>query len=440
MRVLLLLSTLGSGHKKAADAIAEALRERRPDSVVQSVDFWSLFDPQVAGALQEGYLDVVTGQPRLYDRLYHFDAAQWRAFFRNPDISDALDAVFERGLQRWFPQRGRFPARGANLEQTLLLQIVATLRRNTVIGGNLVRRSLILWLHRLLMKRLKQRILDFSPDVVISTQMHPTSLLSALRRNGEMNDIPAVAVLTDYGVHEFWVRADMDHYCVATQGMADTLRASGVTRASIAVTGIPLLQDFRQPLESAEARHRLGLDAARPTLLITGGGYGIGALETLEPILRAGLDHQILVAAGGRQELDPRLTRRVAGHDHQVHLYHEQVDMPLLVAAADVVIGKPGGLSVSEAVACGRPFLAVCSLGGQEGFNVAYLEHHDIGGAVDPSTLVERLREWRAQPVLLEQVQARARSLGCRNGALAVVDSVLNEHGVRRFDQPGLRP
>ncbi len=429
MRVLLLSSTLGFGHIKAAEAVEQALIERHPAAAVEYCDFWSLFDPAVAGAVKDGYLDVVTHQPLLYDRLYRFDSDHWREFFREPALSAQLDAVFERALQRWFPGRAGFPARGANLDQTLFLNLISTLRRVAPPRGNLIRRALVVWMHTLLIRRLKQRVQRFAPDVVISTQMMPSTVLAALKRRGELKGVPAVAVLTDYGVHDFWLRSNMDHYCVATEAMAAELRARGITRAGIAVTGIPLLPGFRQPLSQDSARRRLGIAAGSPTLLITGGGYGIGALEALQPILSAGLGYRILVAAGGGSG-DSRLERLAAAHPERVRLYDHDTNMPLLVAAADVVIGKPGGLSVSEALACGRPFLAVCSLGGQESYNVSYLRRHDVGGPVDDDTLIERLRQWLRQPRELARVQVRAQTLGCRHGATAIVDSVAGEQGI----------
>jgi processive 1,2-diacylglycerol beta-glucosyltransferase len=111
--------------------------------------------------------------------------------------------------------------------------------------------------------------------------------------------------------------------------------------------------------------------------------------------------------------------------------------MPLLLRAADIVIGKPGGLSVSEALACGRPFLAICSLGGQESYNVAYLERHGVGSRIDMHDLPRAVKQWLSDPQRLASAQARAWSIGCRHGAELIADLVLRMKAARSGHQEG---
>ncbi len=435
MRVSLLSSTLGFGHIRAAQAIEEALRERDPQVGVEYVDFWSLMDRKVASAVREGYLEVVTREPELYDRLYAYDGDQWREFFRKPELPPALEHIAVALLDRWFPRRGHFPARGANLDQTLFLNLIGTFdRRSAAPHGNLIRRGLVIWMHTLLARRLKQRLQSFRPDTVVATQMMPAAVLAALKRRGDLDDVPAVGVLTDYGVHDLWLRSNMDHYCVATDSIAAELRARGIREDSIAVTGIPLMSGFRQPMPQVEARRQLGMDAHRPAVLITGGGYGIGAAEALAAILASDLDCQVLVAAAGQDANRRPLEALASRYSGRARLFLDKVEMPLLVRAADVVVGKPGGLSVSEALACGRPFLATSSLGGQESFNVTYLQRHRVGDLIGSEELVPRLRRWLADPLELARSQARAWSLGCRHGASSIANAVLGGRGIARAD------
>jgi processive 1,2-diacylglycerol beta-glucosyltransferase len=438
MRVALLSSTLGFGHLRAAQAVAEGLLERDRSLAIEFVDVWSLMDDTVAAAAREGYLRAVTEQPQQYEDLFRFDDGQWRSFFRNPRLAPELTAIIRESLERWFPGRSGFPSRGQNLDQTLFLNLFQSIVAKSPVMTNLVRRGLVVWMHALLCKRLKQRLQKFAPDAVISTQMMPAALLSALRRRGEMTHVPSVGVITDYGVHHFWLRSDIDHYCVASDAMAADLRARGITEAAIAVTGIPLMSGFRNPLPQVEARRRLGVDVKRPTVLITGGGYGIGAADALAVLLARGPDCQILLAAG--QHMQSARLRVLAGErPRDVHLFQHDVNMPLLLRAADVVIGKPGGLSVSEALACGRPFIAICSLGGQESFNLAHLERHGVGTRVEMEALPGVLHRWLADPVRLAGIQSQAWSLGCRQGAELIAGILMRLHGSRRGQHEGHR-
>ena len=94
------------------------------------------------------------------------------------------------------------------------------------------------------------------PDVVIATQMHPAAVASlAMRAHGLR--APAIGVLTDFGVHDFWIHPGIDRYCVATDAMAAALADAGVARSAVTIGGIPLMRGFRFPPAPAQARRAL---------------------------------------------------------------------------------------------------------------------------------------------------------------------------------------
>jgi processive 1,2-diacylglycerol beta-glucosyltransferase len=95
------------------------------------------------------------------------------------------------------------------------------------------------------------------------------------------------------------------------------------------------------------------------------------------------------------------------------------------------VVGKPGGMTVAEALACGRPLLATRSLRGQEGFNVGFLERNGVGWLVSEQDLVARVESLLAHPGELARIQERAASLGRRDGAARVAQRVLALAGSR---------
>ncbi|MDT8408146.1 MAG: hypothetical protein RQ741_00975 [Wenzhouxiangellaceae bacterium] len=422
MRVVILSSTLGYGHIRAAEAVEEALREQGPGIEIETIDFWSLMNDTVAGAIKAGYLSLVTHEPELYDHLHRLDRAAWRAFLRRPEMPRPMSQICSDIIREWFPGRNGFPARGESLDQVLLLNLLGSFASDAPVSSNVVRRGLVLWMHRMLVKRLKRRLQRRMPDAIVATQMMPASLLPAL----DLDDLPTIAVLTDYGVHPFWRDSSMSHYCIATDSMAAGLLAPNAKR-TVSVTGIPLMKGFRRPHDQAVARTRLGIDADRRVVLVTGGGYGIGALETLKLISKAELDCEILVAASGLRHDSRELSVLTGHHSERIHVFCDNANMPTLVSAADVVVGKPGGLSVSEALACGRPFFAVSCLGGQERFNVDYLKHHRVGDRFDADTLIEPLKNWLEDPLKLAQVKSRAWNLGKRNGAEQIASVLCNE-------------
>lgn len=428
----MLTSTLGFGHVKAAEAIDEGLRERGIGITVDHIDFWSLMDDTVARAIKEGYLSLVTRDPELWDYLHSLDRTQWKAFLRNPETPASLSAVCSEVLARWFPEFSGFPASARNLDQTLALNLLGTYGAPTAAPRNLVRRGLILWMHRLLVSRLKVRLQQDKADLIVATQVMPASLLALLKRRGELKDLPAVAVLTDYGIHPFWLKSRIEHYCVATATLAEELRRKG-EGLSTTITGIPLKKDFDQPVAQAVARNELKIEGSGPVVLITGGGYGIGAAESLRALLDARLECKILVAAAGAHEKVLHKLRDICNQRPGKARICRDTRIATLVRAADIVVGKPGGLSVAEALACGRPFFAVRSLGGQESHNVTFLRQNGVGDLFDHAELPGKLRRWIRDPHKLVQIKARAWHLGNRDSTERVVNVITTE--LRRRQQ-----
>ncbi len=103
--------------------------------------------------------------------------------------------------------------------------------------------------------------------------------------------------------------------------------------------------------------------------------------------------------------------------------------MATLMRAADLVAGKPGGLTVSESLACGRPFLATCSLGGQEAHNLRFLERYNVGRRVAAPALAAEVRRLFESPAELHDWQSQVAGLGQRSGADKVAQLALRWAG-----------
>lgn len=267
-------------------------------------------------------------------------------------------------------------------------------------------------------------MLRFSPDVIVATQMHPAALLSGVKRwCGASHG--TVAVLTDYGVHDLWMQPCTDHYCVPTEDAAEDLRTRGIPAHRIHLTGIPLMPGFRRPPSRSQARQDLGLDSVRPTLLVAGGGLGFGLYRVVEELIRHEPSWQALVVAGRNGRVLKLFGLLATKAPTQVRLFDWTDRMEVLIRAADVVVAKPGGLTLAEALACGRPVLAPLSLGGQEGFNVRFLEYHGVGRLLPDGKIVESLRSLFGDASKLVSLQNRAWHLGRRDSADRVADLVL---------------
>jgi UDP-N-acetylglucosamine:LPS N-acetylglucosamine transferase len=229
-------------------------------------------------------------------------------------------------------------------------------------------------------------------------------------------------VPTDFGVHDFWIQPGIDSYCVAHGSVHNLDR---VDRAQVAVTGIPLSPRFRHLPSAAQARQQLGLDRTRPVVLVQGGGLGLGVDAVARRLLCGTHGAQIVALTGHNAAAHAAVRALAARFPDRLRACKWTDRIEVFLRAADIVVGKPGGLTVAEALACGRPLLATRSLRGQEGFNVGFLERHGVGWLVPEEHLVARVGSLLAQPADLARIQNRAWSLGRRNGAAKVLERVL---------------
>lgn len=426
--VLLLTSGLGSGHVRAAQAIEEAWRAADSQVAVHTLDFWSLMDPGVAEGMQQSYLHLVSERPDLYDRVYGLDQKLWCSLLSGSPPPSALREVLQ-----WF-SRDAYPLRqgGKLRDRWLFLAVLGALKgRAWGWPGSVLRSGLLRFACWRLSRRLGAQIRAFAPDVIIVTEMWPAVLLSSLKARHTAL-APVVGVLTDYGVHDLWVQPGIDHYCVACPDMRDTLCAAGVAEARICVTGIPLMAGFREPPSGEDARRSLGLDPERPAVLLLGGGLGLGLEAVAEQLVKSGIDAQWLVVTGRNPQALECLVALSRGSGSDLQLYGWAEHMEQLMCAADVVVGKSGGLTVAEVMACGRPLLATHCLGGQEGFNVRFLELQGVGQLVPGQDVVATVAALLADRPRLASMQTRAWELGHRDSAQRVVEAAMKLEGAVR--------
>ncbi|MCW8196656.1 glycosyltransferase [Proteobacteria bacterium 005FR1] len=438
LRVLFLTSKLGFGHTRAASAIENELATTA-ELESEYLDLWSLMDEEVAASVKDGYLRMATEYPDYYQKLYDLDVGLWRQLSGEAPADPAIKAFLSDQRQRWFPGRNNwFNSRGQNLDQGLLNTFISLICSNQERRlHRVILRSILLLMREVLVSRLREHIVRYDPDVVVATQMYPAALLSNLKKKQNFRHIPSVGVITDYGLHTAWVRPQTDFYCVATEELADALGKEGVSPSRIRVTGIPLMPQFRHVTSEEGARRQLGLDVNRRTVLVTGGQYGIGIVKPVADLLRTHPGYQILVTSGSSQRETVKLKHLERQYPNQLQVFGWVEDMSKLLCAADVVVGKPGGLSVSEALACGRPFLATCCLGGQERHNVEFLRRNGMGDLIDLARLPSVLESMFSPGGDLANIKRRAYDLGKRDGASRIAHLVKQVWRLREV-QPDL--
>lgn len=317
-RVLLLSASSGAGHVRAAQALEKAFAGRG-DCTVE-------------------HIDVIHYVSKLFQRAY--DRAYIAMVRRAPGL---MGVLYDRTDQPWRHARRR----------------LALDRLNT---GPMIR----------LLKRAQ-------PDLCVATHFLPAEIIAWLIAKKRLRTHNAI-VVTDYDVHAMWLCQTVDRYYLAMDEAAEYLVNIGVPREKLRVTGIPIDPLFAKPIDRPDTRRALGLDPTATSLLISAGGYGIGPVEQLvNDLLALKKSWQIVAIAGKAEKVQKRLEEISRGAGPLANGSPRLVsvgftkEMDKYMAAADLLVGKAGGLTTSEALARELPMALIEPIPGQEERNADHL-------------------------------------------------------------------
>ncbi|MBC7785742.1 MAG: UDP-N-acetylglucosamine 2-epimerase [Burkholderiales bacterium] len=367
-RILLCTADVGCGHVRAAQAVNLALRALIP-------------------GMQAKTIDALSTTPKWFNRIYR-------------DLY-LLVTQHAPGITGWMYDRTDIPAHRTKRDLAIGLESSA-LRRFCL--SEEVRRA----------------------DLIVCTHFLCARVLSRLRGRGLLRARLAV-VITDQHPHAIWRVPFADLFLVASDAAADQLAANGVDSARIVVTGIPIDSRFEALPSPDVARVRQKLPCVQRIILLTGGGLGLGGIDqAAEGILRADRDVFTVIVCGRNESLRQQLAIRLQNHTDRFRVLGLTNRMHELMAAADLIVGKPGGLTTSEAAASGVPMVLLRPLPGQEEHNARALVQS--GAAVmyrDPLEAGLAAARLVTDAALMETMRQCARAFGrplaARSAAAAVM-------------------
>jgi processive 1,2-diacylglycerol beta-glucosyltransferase len=371
-RILVLSASVGAGHLRAAQAVELALRQVAPNAVVQNLDVLSLTNAAFRQMYGKAYLDLVNRAPHVLGYFY-----------------DLMDQPSRSGKYR-----------------------VDRLR---------------LAIQKLNLTKFTDFLRAESCDLVINTHFLPAEIVAHLRQRGEL-DIPQVTVTTDFETHRLWVNQPCERYFTATEEGARYLRSWGVPAATdIVACGIPIHPVFSEAKDRAGCLARQGLAGDRPIVLQLAGGFGVGPIERIyRSLLEVETPLEIAVVTGRNEKAKESLqaVSVPAHHRCKVLGFTDQLDE--LMAVADLVVSKPGGLTTSETLARGAAMVIVNPIPGQESRNSDFLLENGAAIKVNNlATLSYKVSELLRQPERLAQLKANARKLGHPRAAFEIAQRSL---------------
>ncbi len=275
-------------------------------------------------------------------------------------------------------------------------------------------------------KNLETFVESEAPDVVIATHFLATEVVSNLKKTGRVK-CRLITVVTDYMPHSFWITGQTDSYAVATQLTKEAMVRRGVPEEKISITGIPIEPKFSSGLTRDQASRSLGLDPSAFTVLVTSGGAGVGIagalvdrLSILEPPM------QQLVVCGTNGTLLNQLRGKYAGRPW-LHFYGFVDNIHELMAASDLIVGKGGGLTITESLCVGKPMVLFGAVPGQETRNVDQVVA--CGAAKRARSLnevVEQVTAFRKDTRLYREASEAIEKIRCLNSAEKILRLALN--------------
>ncbi len=405
-RILFLIADTGGGHRAAANAVRAAMQLIAPET------------PLPGSAVPAVQIDVAALPCAPCD----FLPAAWGGAMRpwNAEIHDIIAECGPRPLRQTANMYGPTVTKRPRVYAGFWH---ATNTRATYAALTAVTT-------RLLRRRFSDMLTELRPDIIVSVHAlltQPTR--DILDRLGV--HLPIITVVTDLvRFHRSWAQPDVAVCTVPTPAARELVEAFGMPPDKVRLLGMPIHPKFCLPTAPpAQTRTRLGLEPDRFTVLLVGGGEGVGRLSEIAHALgSAQLPAQLIIVAGRNQTLRATLAAERAAFDIPTAVLGFVENMPDLMHAADVIVTKAGPGTIAESLACGLPIILTGAIPGQEVGNIDYVTTQHVGVlARTPAEVVAAVGDLAAStPAELAAIRAHAQSLSHPQAAFAIASLILS--------------
>ena len=372
-RVLILSASAGTGHVRAAEALEKVFREQPGVGEVRNIDALRFTNRIFRDFYSKLYIQLVQKAPTILGIVYNTMDEPWKTDRMRLMLDRLNTGPLERFIQR------------------------------------------------------------FKPDITVCTHFLPAEIISYLINKGRL-DARLSIVVTDFDVHAMWLCKTFHRYFVALEESKIHLQVLGLPADNITVSGIPIDPLFFAADNRPELRQQAGLDPNRPLFLISGGALGVSpAAGVLDSLARLKQPAQAIVVCGKNTEMqadmeqkakaveaaNPGLSFRVLGYTNEMHRWMQM---------SDLFIGKPGGLTTAECLACGLPMVIVSPIPGQEDRNSDHLLEKGIAIKCNEfTTLPYKIDGLFSEPDRLATMRRNALAFGRPHAANTIVDSLLHQ-------------
>ena len=360
MNILIISASTGGGHKRAAAALEDKIKHLNPNARVTVIDGLKAIGKMYDKAVVQGYYFLVKKAPTFYGGLYK--------------ITDRENLMY-RALMR------------GNSAQS---------------------------------RKLLAEINKHNPDVIIMCHAFITAMVSKLKGSGKLT-ATCIALITDYDAHRTYIAPNVDAYVLAEPQMAKKLvEEYGVDETIIYPIGIPTFEKFNIPGAKEEICRREGLSPDKTTLLLMAGSFGVtGVLDFYEELAKSDDSLQLIVITGKNEKLYEKLQTAVEelGAADRTKLLYFVDNVEDYMHISELIVTKPGGLTITESLACHLPMAIYNAYPGQEQYNVNFLLKQNAAIVIDKKNGAQQIAALLASPDKLEEMRENCKRLAHPNAA-----------------------
>jgi UDP-N-acetylglucosamine:LPS N-acetylglucosamine transferase len=363
MKVLIFSVSAGGGHVHAAEAIKKYLLLNNPTSDVMIVDTLKYINPLLDKVVIGSYLKTLKLTPSIFGKIYDF-----------AESYDSLSNV------------------STKVNEAIIYRLIPLIN-------------------------------EFKPNVVIASHPFSAEMISLLKLKGEIT-VPTVTILTDYAPHSFWLHDGIDAYIVSNKDMLEDMIRRGIDKNRIYDFGIPVNPEFTNNFNKAETLSNLGLASDKTTLLLMGGSLGMGKISHVyNELQQLSNDVQLIVITGKNKKLHEKLNDMNRFSKKETRIIGYSTEINKYMQASDLLITKPGGLTVTEALICNLPIAIFSAIPGQEEKNAEFLLKNNLsinlGDVKNCKSIVDNLL---SSPATLKTMKENCKNFAKPNSGNDIVN------------------
>ncbi|MDD3374910.1 MAG: hypothetical protein PHY73_04205, partial [Candidatus Omnitrophica bacterium] len=287
-RILLMHITKTSGHHRATMAIENALKIVNPSIETMNINGFAYVYPILEKIVNRAYMSVIKRRPKIWDYLYDNPVF----ISRTGNIKKILNSAKHPKLARLFNR--------------------------------------------------------FQPDCVVCSQAFPCGMVGDFKKRYKY-PVKLIGVLTDFAPHHYWLHDEVDYYIVPTKEAQDRLILDGIAKEKIKLFGIPIDPRFNTPVPVKEVADKLGFDLGVPTILIMGGGQGLGPIRSIvSSLAELDFNFQLIVLAGTNKKILKKLKKIRFPNKQKIRIFPHVNNVNELMDISTIIVTKPGGMTTAR--------------------------------------------------------------------------------------------